>query len=108
MTQEQNMDRKCVLVPGQVVQSKQGRDRAGVFLVLEILDAKHVLVVDGRRRKLANPKKKRIIHLQPHRVVAADFEAMKERNEYHDACIRKILSEYVNNKEETHVGQGRH
>ncbi len=53
------MDLTSDLSIGQVVKSRAGRDKGRVFLVLEILDDKHVLVVDGDLRRLEKPKKKR-------------------------------------------------
>lgn len=104
MTQEQKMNQKCGLRPGQIVRSKAGRDQAGVFLVLEILDAKHVTIVDGHRHKLSNPKKKRVIHLQPFRAIVEDFETMKAERTFNDARIRKIIEPYkVTEEEANHV-----
>lgn len=100
MTQERNLNQTCKLEPGQIVQSKAGRDRAGIFLVLEVLDAKHVLIVDGRRRSLEHPKKKRVIHLQAHKAVIDDFETLKENRTFNNARIRKILENYKMNEEE--------
>lgn len=48
---------------GTVVQSKAGRDAGRYFMVLEHLDAQHVLTVDGRLRRLNKPKKKKVRHL---------------------------------------------
>lgn len=52
------------LKPGQLVRSLAGRDKGMHYLVLEKLDHKHVLLVDGRSRTIARPKKKNIAHLQ--------------------------------------------
>lgn len=103
MTFEANMDQPCPFVPGQVVRSKAGHDKGRIFLVLEICDAKHVLVVDGRARTLARPKKKRVVHLQPYRAVMPDFKTMKEDAAFDDAVIRKCLApfEEAHTKEES-------
>ncbi len=52
------------LKPGQLVRSLAGRDKGNHYLVLEKLDQKHVLLVDGRSRPVARPKKKNVAHLQ--------------------------------------------
>ncbi|EGS29963.1 hypothetical protein HMPREF9130_0690 [Peptoniphilus sp. oral taxon 375 str. F0436] len=44
---------------GQVVRSLAGRDKDRYFLVLEVVDKTYVLLVDGKLRKLAKPKKRR-------------------------------------------------
>ncbi len=52
------------LKPGQLVRSLAGRDKGKHYLVLWELDQKYVLLVDGRRRPFARPKKKNKAHLQ--------------------------------------------
>ena len=49
------------LVPGQIVKSKSGHDKGCVFFVVEVLDD-FVMIADGDRRKLENPKKKKVKH----------------------------------------------
>lgn len=53
------------LVPGQIVKSKSGHDKGCVFFVVEVLDD-FVMIADGDHRKLENPKKKKVKHLQPY------------------------------------------
>ena len=50
-------------VPGRVCLSRAGRDKGKYFLIMEAVDEQHVLVVDGRMRRLAAPKKKKLRHL---------------------------------------------
>jgi len=49
--------------PGQIVISKQGRDR-GYSLVVVLVDGDYAYLVDGRLRLLTKPKKKKLKHLQ--------------------------------------------
>lgn len=49
---------------GQYVKSIKGRDKNYVFIISEIIDEKHVKVVDGDLRKVNNSKLKNIKHLQ--------------------------------------------
>lgn len=53
------MDSTNDITIGQVVKSRAGRDKGNIFLVLSVVDDKHVLVVDGNLRKLDKPKKRR-------------------------------------------------
>lgn len=94
------MDRKNDLVPGQIVRSKAGRDRSRVFIVLEILDAKHVLVADGQYRQIEHPKKKRTKHLQPYHRVLPDFERMKNSQDFNNAQVRRLLRDFQEKQEE--------
>jgi len=80
---------------GQVVRSKAGRDKGNVFLVLKILDEKHVLVVDGDLRKVEKPKKKKVKHLVVYNTVLRDFQSRLESNmEVNNAYIRKLLEPF--------------
>ncbi len=57
---------------GQLVKSKKGRDLNCYYLVLAARD-NLVLVVDGRKRGVENPKIKNRLHLQATGKVAADL-----------------------------------
>ncbi len=94
MTQESRMKEPCPLQTGQIVRSKAGHDKGRVLLVLRIVDAKHVMVVDGRTRTLEKPKKKRTIHLQPFCRVLEDFSAQQQRPDFTNAWIRKALEPF--------------
>ena len=42
---------------GRYVWSKAGRDKAHLFIIIDIVDDQHVMVADGRLRTVSNPKK---------------------------------------------------
>lgn len=48
---------------GDLVLSKAGRDGGEIFLVVDV-DGGFVKIVDGKIRKVSNPKKKKIKHLE--------------------------------------------
>ncbi|MBQ3264870.1 MAG: KOW domain-containing RNA-binding protein [Ruminococcus sp.] len=52
------------IAKGSVVIAKAGRDKGKAFAVTEVLDARTVLIADGKSRKLERPKRKNVIHLQ--------------------------------------------
>lgn len=79
---------------GQVVKSKAGRDKDKLFVVLSIVDESYVIVVDGKIRKLENPKKKKIKHLSLYNSVIDDLSSEKANNEINDAYIRKALAPF--------------
>jgi len=68
------------LMPGQLVRSLAGRDKGKHYLVLETLDHKHVLLVDGRSRPVERPKKKNVAHLQHYerRAKPDDFSKLTD------------------------------
>lgn len=83
------MDQYNQLVIGQVVRSLKGRDKGKIQMVIDILDESHVLVVDGKRRKMEKPKKKKIKHLQKTNTI---FDI----DEINDCKIRKMLKGFEN------------
>ncbi|CDZ75238.1 hypothetical protein ING2D1G_1098 [Peptoniphilus sp. ING2-D1G] len=74
---------------GQVVKSKAGRDAGTIFLVNKILDENYVSIVDGKSRKLVNPKKKKIKHL----IIYKDIIDISE-TDLSNSYIRKSLKNY--------------
>ncbi len=79
---------------GQVVKSKAGRDKDKLFIVLEIVDGSYVMLVDGRLRKLGNPKKKKIKHLGLYSSIISDLSERQDNKEVSDAYIREVLAPF--------------
>ena len=51
--------------PGQLVFSKAGRDKGKKFIITAVdKDSGYVYIVDGKLRRVENPKKKKIKHLE--------------------------------------------
>lgn len=77
---------------GQIVNSKAGRDKDRYFIVVGIVNKEYVLLADGNLRKIGNPKKKKIKHLNIHTCLA---DSIKDRLENDkkvlDADLRKCL-----------------
>lgn len=61
---------------GQLVRSSAGRDKGKVYLIYDLLDEAFVRVIDGEKKKLTNPKRKNIKHLDIF-PVKADIVAEK-------------------------------
>ncbi|MFA6666898.1 MAG: KOW domain-containing RNA-binding protein [Bacilli bacterium] len=49
---------------GRVVKSIKGRDQGKTYIIWKVLDKDFILVVDGNKRLIASPKKKRIKHIE--------------------------------------------
>ena len=52
------------IAKGSVVIAKAGRDKGRAFVVTDIIDARTVLIADGKSRPIERPKRKNVIHLQ--------------------------------------------
>ena len=72
---------------GSVVRAKAGRDKDKFFLVKEVSEG-FAYICDGKRRKLENPKKKNLIHLELTNTTAEDSMDTNRK-------IRKFLSDYA-------------
>jgi len=89
------MDTTFGLSVGQVVMSKAGRDKGRIFLILDIIDDSYVSIVDGKYRKLENPKRKKIKHLIVYKDVIEEFKEKVEKGiDMNDAFVRRILEPY--------------
>lgn len=77
---------------GAVVLSKMGRDSGRYYVVVALTGEDYALVVDGKYRKLANPKLKKLKHLK---YKGEDILSVKEKINLHqditDAEIRRAL-----------------
>ena len=89
------MDSTKDITLGQVVKSRAGRDKGNIFLVLNVVDDKHVLVVDGDLRKLDNPKKKKVKHLTIYNTVLPELRYKIDNDiKLNNAYIRKLLEPF--------------
>lgn len=89
------MDSTKDITVGQVVKSRAGRDKGNIFIVLEIIDDKHVLIVDGNTRRLDKPKKKKIKHLIVYNTVLSEFkEKIDGEIKINNAYVRKLLEPF--------------
>ncbi len=82
------------LEPGQLVRSLAGRDKGKHYLVLGELDRKHVLLVDGRSRPVARPKKKNVAHLQ-HYARRVEPGELVNSTQLTDNQVIRLLKELV-------------
>lgn len=71
---------------GMVVRSAAGRDK-GKFLVITAIDGDFAFIADGKERKLASPKKKRLKHLRFTSTVI-------DTDNLTDKGLRRFIAEY--------------
>ncbi len=71
---------------GLVVRALAGRDKGGYFVVVSA-EKDFVWIADGKRRKLASPKRKNVRHIQmTTRVINLEHAT--------DKMIRSVLKQY--------------
>lgn len=75
---------------GSVVFSKAGRDKGGVFIVLDVYGGT-AMIADGALRRVEKPKRKKIKHLQKTNCV---LELVTDAGGLSNAQLRKALAPY--------------
>jgi ribosomal protein L14E/L6E/L27E len=81
---------------GRLVISKAGRDKEKAYLITKILDDYFVSVVDGSLRKLTQPKRKNIKHLQVTNKVATEIrEKLLAGARLEDEQVRQVIQELL-------------
>jgi len=79
---------------GQIVRSTNGRDEGQYYLVLSV-NEKSANLVDGKAKKLSNPKKKNVAHLQATTVINTEIANKITNNlKVNDQMIYHSLYEY--------------
>lgn len=77
---------------GRVVRSKAGRDKNGVYIIVEVIDRDYVMIANGADRSIDKPKKKKIKHLEPKPYIAFDIKVKLENGrKVFDGEIKKSL-----------------
>ena len=76
---------------GRVVMVTQGHDAGTICAVLQVIDDKTVLVVDGKTRTLQKPKRKNILHLRAYPLTVQVSGKGGSGGPIADSDIRKQL-----------------
>jgi len=77
---------------GQVVRATSGKEQGRLFFIIKLVDHKHVLIADGKKRKLGKPKLKKVKHLEIYNVINNEVKnkILSEQNTA-DAFLRAQL-----------------
>ena len=77
------------------VWSKAGRDKGHLFIIISILDDQHVMVADGSLRRVSNPKKKKLKHLNITNKAAEDIQrTISIKRRLLDTDLQMAIEEY--------------
>ena len=92
------MDKK--FQPGEIVCSTAGRDSGNYYIVSKVLSPKYLLVVDGKYKKINNPKKKNIKHIESTGIVHEEFSIwLTEGKRLRNEDIQYVLKNYRKKEE---------
>lgn len=87
---------------GQVVYSKAGRDAGRKFIIVAIVDEKYVLISDGDLRRIENPKKKKVKHLElAGEKIEPISDKLNNNEKVTNSEIRKALAVLAEDNNET-------
>lgn len=75
---------------GTMIKSMAGHDKDNILIIISKED-EYVYLVDGKRRTLEKPKKKKILHIEVTEVQSTEFVDEVEKHTINDARIRKII-----------------
>lgn len=81
---------------GDLVLSKRGKEKNQYFVIKDV-DEKFAYLVDGKRLKLSNPKKKSMKHIQKASKNQFPIELFMVNNDNVNAAIRKFIKEEKEN-----------
>ncbi|MDR1558935.1 MAG: RNA-binding protein [Clostridiales bacterium] len=83
---------------GCVVISKRGHDKGRPFVIVGT-DGDFLYLADGDLRKLAKPKKKKLMHVQNTESISTEIAEMLETGSPRDEDLRKVLLRFGKNGE---------
>ncbi len=90
------MEQEGKAAVGQLAVSRRGRDRGEPYLVLEIIDKAFVYLVNGDKRRIENPKRKNVKHLQLYPAVAEHLAQHWEAGQQvGNAEVRKVIAGFM-------------
>ena len=85
---------------GEIVKSNAGRDKNCYYLVTKIINNRYIEVVDGKKRKTNNPKKKNVKHLEKTNFVAEELKLWLNKDKrVRNEDIKLVLKDFEDNKE---------
>lgn len=78
---------------GMLVRSKSGHDQGKVYVIMD-MQAEYLFLVDGKIRKLSNPKKKSKKHVQGVHLILDEIVQKKQNNTLIDENIKRAIKLY--------------
>jgi len=95
---------------GWIVRATAGRDKNGIFCVVGTDAERFLLLADGKRRKIARPKRKKLGHMvglsdPVHTYAHSTIAKLKQGMPVSDRELRRALAAF---KGEMTLGEGRY
>ena len=85
---------------GCFARSIAGHDKTEIYIIVGE-EPGYVYLSDGKLKKVGNPKKKKLKHIQPvKRADALIAEKLETQKELHNEDIKRAIKEYISNMKE--------
>ncbi|WP_336790771.1 KOW domain-containing RNA-binding protein [Paenibacillus sp. MMO-177] len=86
---------------GQIVKVLRGKDENSYAVIIEIVDERFVMIVDGDKRRFDQPKKKNVLHLELQPAISSEVtSSLLETGRVTNAKLRYVIQKYAHAKGE--------
>lgn len=83
---------------GAIVEILMGRDSGKLAIIIENVNERYVLLVDGDKRKVDSPKKKNVRHIRQTGYISKEIiKSLEESKKVSNAKLRYVLQDYISN-----------
>lgn len=85
---------------GQIVKVLRGRDLGKYAVIVNIIDQRFVMIVDGDKRKFDQPKRKNLIHLMLQDEISSEVvNSLRENGRVTNGKLRFAISKFAESKQ---------
>jgi len=86
---------------GQFVKVLRGKDENSYAVIIKIVDERFVLIVDGKKRRFDQAKKKNVLHLELQPAISQEVtSSLLETGRVTNAKLRYVIQKYAHAKGE--------
>ncbi|MFX3631216.1 MAG: KOW motif-containing protein [Candidatus Pristimantibacillus sp.] len=86
---------------GQFVKVLRGKDENSYAVIIEIIDERFVMIVDGDKRRFDQPKKKNVLHLELQPAISSEVtSSLLETGRVTNAKLRYVIQKFAHAKGE--------
>lgn len=91
-----NVKHHTIAQVGQLVKVLKGRDAGAVYVIVQIVDDKFVLIADGNKRKFDQPKRKNTQHLELQPMISSEVvQSLQDSGRVTNAKLRHAVLVYL-------------
>jgi ribosomal protein L14E/L6E/L27E len=85
---------------GQIVKVLRGKGFNKFAAIVGIVDQRFVLIADGDKRKIDQPKKKNLLHLEPMNFVSSEIvNSIEESGRVTNRKLRYAISKFIEQRD---------